>query len=130
MFLVGFFLTFTDLSPLSPSMTKEQADIYIEDIEAQAIVEAPCIAEPGFTLQAAVKGILREAVLRRHSARDGAAVTNSQATAGSFNIGQTIDTRVFGNGSLSKSETRKLKALCRASSGVGSGRKAFTVGPR
>lgn len=127
---MGTFLNFSDLSPYAPSMTEEQAHGYIEGIEARAAVYAPCIFDPNFKYIAAVKDILREAVLRRHSARDGAAVTNTQAGAGSFSIGQTVDTRVFGNGSLSKSDIRQLKELCRLMAGVGSGRKAFTVGPK
>ena len=127
---MGTFLDFPDLSPYAPSMTEEQANGYIDGIEARAAISAPCIVEPGFKYAAVVKDILREAILRRHSARDGAAVTNSQATAGPFNIGQTVDTRVFGNGSLSKSDIRQLKELCRLMAGVGSGRKAFTVAPK
>lgn len=127
---MGTFLNFSDLSPYAPSMTEDQANGYIEGIEARAAISAPCITADGFKYAAVVKDILREAILRRHSARDGAAVTNAQATAGSFNVGQTIDTRVFGNGSLSKADIRQLKELCRLMAGVGSGRKAFTVSPK
>ena len=127
---MGAFLDFSDLSPYAPSMTGEQAEGYIDGIEARAAIVAPCITLEGFKYPAVVKDILREAILRRHKAREGAAVTNSQATAGSFNVGQTVDTRMFGNGALSKADVRQLKELCRLMAGVGSGRKAFTVGPK
>ena len=127
---MGTFLNFSDLSPYAPSMTADQAEGYIAGIEARASIAAPCITADNFKYAAAVKDILREAILRRHSARDGAAVTNTQAGAGTFSIGQTVDTRVFGNGALSRADIRQLKELCRIASGVGSGRKAFTVGPK
>lgn len=126
---MGAFLQFSDLSPLAPSMTQEQADIYIADIEARAVIAAPCLSDPGFEYLEAVKAILREAVLRRHRAGEGG-VTTEQQTAGPYSQSTTFDVAVRSNGGLSKTEVRDLKALCRAASGIGDGRKAFTVKPR
>jgi hypothetical protein len=126
--LMGRFLQFSDLSPLAPSLTQAQADLYIDDIEAQAEVEAPCIVADGFEHGAAVKSILRQAVLRWHRAGEGG-VASEQNTTGSFTHTQSLDTRTFGEGRLFTGEVRRLKALCRTSS-TGGRRRAFTVAPR
>lgn len=127
---MGIFLTFdVDLSPLAPSMTQAQAHIYIADIEARAVVEAPCIEEGTFKHADAVKAILRAAVLRRHDAKNGG-VTTDQQSAGPFSQSHTFDPAVRSNGSLTKNEVRQLRDLCRRHQGIGSGRKAFTVAPK
>src|SRR5688572_20672621 len=126
---MGTFLNLTDLSPFAPTMTQEQADRYIAGIEARAAIEAPCILAPDFPHAAVVKDILLEAVLRRHRAGLGG-VTTEQQTAGPFSQSTTFDAASRSNGSLSRAEVRQLKALCRLAAGVGTGRKAFTVGPR
>lgn len=122
------FLQFSDLSPLAPSLTQAEADIYIEDVEAQAAVEAPCILDDGFEHEAAVRSILRQAVLRWHRAGEGGLASKQQA-AGSFSLTDTIDTRSHGEGRLYAGEVRRLKALCRVSTSGGR-RRAFTVAPR
>lgn len=124
---MGQFLEFSDLSPLAPNMTEAQANIYIADVEAQAIAEAPCIAEPGSPHGAAVKGILRQAVLRWARAGEGG-VTQEQFTAGPFSQGTSFDTRQYGGGRLVAGEVNRLRALCRG--GRGAGRQAFHIVPR
>lgn len=126
--MAGTLLAFSDLSPLAPSMTSEQAAIYIEDVEAQAAAEAPCILEPGFEHEAAARSILRHAVLRWHNAGEGG-LASRQQSAGPFGLTETVDTRSHGEGRLYAGEIRRLKALCRASA-TGGRRRAFTVAPR
>lgn len=126
---MGTFLNFSDLSPLAPSMTQAQADLYIKGIEARALIEAPCLSTPDFPYTDAVQDILREAVLRRHRAGEGG-VTTEQQSSGPFSLSTTFDTSARSNGALSRAEVRQLKALCRLAAGVGDGRKAFTVRPR
>lgn len=127
---MGTFLTFDDLSPLAPSMTAAQAEIYIAGVEARAELVAPCITAPDFAYAAVVKDILLGAVLRRHKAGEGA-VSTEQQVAGPFSHSLTVDSSSRSSGSgLTRADLRDLKALCRKASGIGDGRKAFTVAPK
>lgn len=109
-------------------MTADVAEIYIADVEAQATAEAPCIVGDDFPHKQAAKAILRQAVLRWYRAGDGG-VSAQQDTAGMFSRSVTFDSRRYGEGRLTDSEVRRLRALCR--SGVAApGRRAFTVAPR
>lgn len=129
--MAGRYLEFSDLSPLAPSLTEAAAEIHITDVEAQAVAEAPCLADPaGLTVDqvAAVQSILRQAVLRWHRAGEGG-LSSVQQTAGPFSTSESFDTRSHGEGRLYAGEVRRLKALCRGA-GAGPRRKAFTVAPR
>lgn len=126
---MGLFLTFADLSPLAPAMTEEQANIYIEDVESQATVVAPCLLDPEFNHEGAARSILRQAILRWHRAGEGGLTTHQQ-NAGPFGQMHVYDTRSGGGGRLYPTEIRDLQKLCRLHAGIGSGRKASTVAPR
>lgn len=126
---MGQFLNLNDLTPLAPNMTEAQADVYIEDVEARALLVAPCIAEAAFEHGSAVRSILRQAVLRWHRAGEGG-VTTHQQNAGPFGQMHVYDSRSSGSGRLYPNEIRDLQQLCRLHSGIGKGRKAFTVAPK
>lgn len=125
---MGLFLDFADLSPLAPSLAEDEADIYIEDIEAQAADVAPCIIDPMFPHHASVKSILRQAVLRWHRAGEGG-LSSQQQSAGSFSFTNSFDNRTRGEGRLLVGEEDRLRRLCKAGRASG-GRKAFSVTPR
>lgn len=79
------FLKVTDVQPLAPDVEEAVLNIYIEDVEADALSEAPCIADPDFPHKEALKGLLRQAVLRWAKLGEGQR-TSYSATAGSFNV--------------------------------------------
>lgn len=126
---MGTFLSFEDVSPLTPSLTREQADIYIEDVEAHARLEAPCIVSDDFAHHGAVRAILRQAVLRWARAGDGS-VASEQTTIGPWGKSLTFDTRASGGGRLYPTEVQQLRALCRDEAVTTSRRRARTVFPR
>lgn len=127
----GRFLKYSDLSPLAPSMTEEEAVIHITDVEAQALGQngAPCLrtATLDEDTRAEVVSILRQAVLRWHRAGEGA-VASTQATAGSFNQTTTVDTRARGGGRLYETELRQLRKLCTSGTDAPP-RQAYTIRP-
>lgn len=100
------FLTTTDLEPFA-SIDATKAQAMIDDAEAMAVLVAPCINAEGFTNQAAVKAILRGAVLRWNDSGSGALQAQ---TAGPF--GQTLDTRQERRGMFWPSDIEQLQNLC------------------
>jgi len=108
-----------DLDPFA-TIDSAKAQAMIDDAEAQAMLIAPCISDlevdsPKF---AAVKAILRGAVLRWHDAGTGAVQTQ---TAGPF--AQTVQYQAR-RGMFWPTEIKNLQAVCadRATSS-----KAFDV---
>ena len=100
------FLTVDDLAPFATiDATKAQA--MIDDAEAMAVLAAPCITDATFTNQAAVKAILRGAVIRWNDSGSGALQAQQ---AGPF--GQTLDTRQERRGMFWPSEIVSLQSLC------------------
>jgi hypothetical protein len=77
-----------------------------------AVLAAPCITAEGFANGAAVKAILRGAVLRWNDAGSGALQAQ---TAGPF--GQTLDTRQERRGMFWPSEIVQLQSLCAGAEG-------------
>lgn len=125
---MGIFLVHSDLAPIAPKLTVDEANIYIDDVEASAVVEAPCIIDADFPHTDAVKGILRQAVLRWHRAGDGS-LSSEQQSAGPFQHTLAFDSRTRGEGRLLAGEVHRLRALCRQWKASTGGRKAFSVMP-
>lgn len=103
---MGLFLDPSDLDPFA-TIDLVMAEAMIEDAEAMAVLVAPCITAAGFTQVAAVKAILRGAILRWNDSGSGA-VQSQQA--GPF--GQTLDTRQERRGMYWPSEIEQLQNLC------------------
>jgi hypothetical protein len=101
------FLTVSDLVAFSPNVDPEKAQAMIDDASALAAVVAPCISAVGFAYPAAVKAILRGAILRWLEAGTGArqAVSVGQ-------VGITNDTRQERRGMFQPSEIVQLQSLC------------------
>ena len=110
-------LTPEDLAPFA-TIDEAKAWAMIEDAEAMAVLAAPCITDPEFTgtptLMAALKALLRGAILRWNDAGTGAV---TQQGAGPFQ--QTIDTRTDRKGMFWPSEIAELRDLCTRFSGSG-----------
>ena len=120
MFLVPDDLAaFADIDPA-------RAGAMIEDAEAMAVLAAPCITDEGFRADpqrvAAVRSILRGAVLRWHEAGTGAVV---QESTGPFS--RTVDTKTARKGMFWPDEISQLRDLCAGFSGEDSGRQAYAV---
>lgn len=105
-----------------------KAQAMIDDAEASAVMVAPCLADPAFmadpAMRAAVKAILRGAVLRWNDAGSGALSAHTQ-TAGPFSNAETYDTRQQRRGMFWPSEIAQLQELCGRFAGSKAG--AFTV---
>lgn len=108
---MGTFLDASDLSAFA-TIDAAKAEAMIEDAEAMAVLAAPCISAGTFAYQAAVKAILRGAVLRWNDSGSGALQAQ---TAGPF--GQTLDTRQERRGMFWPSEIVALQSLCGDSQG-------------
>lgn len=117
------FLTPADLEPFA-TIDAAKAALMIEDAEAMAVLAAPCLSDPEFAddagLVAAVKAILRGAILRWDEAGAGAV---TQQGAGPFQ--QTVDTTKTRRGMFWPSELDQLRGLCARFTGKTSG--AFSV---
>lgn len=103
---MGTFLSVADLEPFA-AIDAVKAEAMIEDAEAMALLAAPCIAAEGFAHSAALRAILRGAVLRWNEAGTGALQSQN---AGIF--GQTLDTRQERRGMFWPSEIVQLQGLC------------------
>lgn len=122
-------LTVEDLAPIIGDVDYAVVQVYIDDVWAQAVNVAPCLAEVTFPpeKQAVARSILRQAALRWWRAGEGG-VTTEQNTAGPFSHSLTYDRTVRGEGRLFDGEIRRLQKLCPAV--TTSRRKAFTIQPR
>lgn len=108
---MGTFLNVEDLEAFA-TVDVAKAFAMIEDAEAMALLVAPCIASDTFAHTAALRAILRGAVLRWIEAGTGALQAQ---TAGIF--GQTLDTRQERRGMFWPSEIVQLQSLCAGSEG-------------
>lgn len=119
-----------DLEPFA-TIDAAKAEAMIADAVAMAHRAAPCLADPEVTLTpahvAAVKAILRRAVLRWNDVGTGAI---TQQTAGSFS--QSVDTTKTASKSLFwPSEISDLQEICRELNGDdGTSKQVFTVNSR
>ncbi len=128
---MGDFIDPEDLAPFADIPT-DKAEAMIADVEGRAVLVAPCIidliTEPDdetdadraarLAKLAAVKSVLRGAILRWHDAGSGA-VTQTQV--GPF--GQMLDTRQPRRTMFWPSEIEDLQAVCSG----GGDEKAFSV---
>lgn len=103
---MGTFLEPGDLTPFA-EIDPTRALAMIEDAEALALLAAPCIAADGFAHTAAVRAILRGAIIRWHEAGSGALASVS---TGPF--AQTLDTRQERRGMFWPSEIVALQSFC------------------
>lgn len=103
---MGMFLEPSDLAAFA-TIDEAKALAMIEDAESMALLAAPCIVEPEFLGQAAVRAILRTAILRWNDSGSGAI---TQQTVGPYS--QTIDTTNIRRGLLWPSEIDQLRNLC------------------
>lgn len=110
------FLEPTDLAPFA-AIAADKASAMIADAEAQATLVAPCITTLDPTVDAvkvaAVKSILRGAVLRWNDAGTGAV---TQQMAGPYS--QMVDTKLPRRGMFWPSEIEQLQGICATSSGA------------
>ena len=110
------FLIVDDLLPFAPDIDPVKAAGMVEDASALAVLAAPCLGIEPSTLtvadRAALKAILRGAVLRWNEAGTGALAAQ---TAGPF--GQTIDTRQARRGMFYPSEIAQLRDICGGKAG-------------
>lgn len=108
------FLTNADLAPFA-TIDDAKAEAMITDAEAMAVLVAPCITSTEFSADlgkvAAVKALLRGAILRWHDAGSGAV---TQQTAGPFS--QTVDQSKARKAMFWPSEIQQLQTLCEDSS--------------
>lgn len=113
---MGTFIGPDDLAPFA-TIDATKAAAMIEDAEAMAQEAAPCIAESGFAKQAAVKAILRSAILRWNDTGNGAVTTQS-----ALGYSQTVDTSNPRRSLFWPSEIDQLQKLCATGGG-----KAFDI---
>ena len=108
------FITPDDLAPFA-DIDPAKAGAMIEDAEAMAVMAAPCLSDTEFLnderLVAAVKAILRGALLRWDEAGSGALSQKSQ-TAGPFTNSESYDNRQSRKGMFWPSEIAQLRDLC------------------
>lgn len=116
------YISSADLDPFA-TIDDVKADAMIADAVAQAILVAPCLADEDDLSEnqiAAVKSILRGAVLRWNDSGSGA---YQAQTAGPFSV--TMDTRQQRRSLFWPSEIEQLQKICDAINGGDGG--AFVV---
>ena len=116
---MGKFIAPEDLSPFAEIEATKVTQM-IEDAEAMAVLAAPCLAdlEQNDPKRAAVKAILRRAILRWNDAGTG---VRQQFMAGPFSQMNMSGTNASRN-LFWPSEVEQLQGLCRSGSN-----KAFVV---
>ena len=111
------YITPDDLAPFA-TIDEAKALAMIEDALAKAARVAPCLNETEFQADemnvAAVRAVLRTAILRRNDAGSGAF---QQQTAGAFSVSH--DTRQPHRALFWPSEIDELQAICRTYNGEG-----------
>lgn len=116
------YLQVSDLEPFADIPSPKAVEM-IADAEAMAVTVAPCLADSSDLSSnqvAAVKAVLRGAVLRWHEAGTGAFQSK---TTGPFSV--QYDTRQQRRSMFWPSEIEQLQAICQAVSGGGGA--AFAV---
>lgn len=103
------FLTVDDLAPFA-TLEVEKAEAMIADATAVALLAAPCLTNDELTETqlAAVKAVLRGAILRWNEAGTGALASQ---TAGPFS--QTLDNRQQRRAMFWPSEIEQLQNICK-----------------
>ena len=118
------FLQVSDLTPFAEIDQAKAAEM-IADAEAWAVMAAPCLKTPEFQadadMAAAVKSVIRQAVLRWHEAGTGAVQTQ---VSGPFSNTVQYQAR---RGMFWPSEITQLRDLCAEFTGASSSGKAFTI---
>jgi hypothetical protein len=110
---MGRYLEVNDLLNFAPDISEAKAADMIEDAEAMALLVAPCLDmdDDDYDLsdnrQAAVKAILRAALLRWNEAGTGAFQAQ---TTGPFGV--TMDTRQHRRNMFWPSEIESLQSIC------------------
>lgn len=126
--MMGAFISPDDLEPFA-QIDLDKAVAMVDDAEAMAMLAAPCLSDPEFqgdtTRVAAVKAILRGAVLRWNDAGSGA-LTQHSKTAGPFTNSESYDTRRDRRVMFWPTEIAQLRDLCAAFNGAGKS-AAFTI---
>lgn len=121
------FLTIEDLA-VFVQIDEAKAAAMIEDAEAQAVMVAPCLAEPEKLTAAqiaATKGILRRAILRWHESGASGNVRSVQETVGSFSNSTTWESQTS-RGLYWPTEITGLQDICKQATGS-TGAKAFGI---
>ena len=116
-----------DVTAFAPDIDPNRLASMIADASALAVLAAPCLADETDLTEpqrAAVKAILRGAVLRWDEAGTGALRAE---TVGSFS--QTFDTRQQRRGMFWPSEIAQLQGVCRGVSGGHGGAFAIDTAP-
>jgi hypothetical protein len=109
---VGIFLDVSDLPENAGDSVGISVDQMIEDAEAMATLAAPCITADGFAYEAAVRAILRQAILRWSDSGSGALQSR---TTGPF--GEVYDNRQERRGMFWPNELVALQNLCSTNQG-------------
>lgn len=108
---MGTFLDVSDLAPFA-EIEMYKAEAMIEDAEAMAVLAAPCIEAAEFAATAALKAILRGAVLRWHDSGTGAFQSQQMGP-----FGVQYDTRHERRAMFRPEEIVALQNLCSANHG-------------
>lgn len=114
------FITVDDLVPFA-TIEEEKAQAMVDDATATAMLAAPCLGDDTELTDAqtaAVKAVLRGAILRWNEAGTGALQSQN---AGPFGV--TLDTRTQRRGMFWPSEIEQLQNICK---GEGDG-GAFSI---
>lgn len=103
------FIELADLAPFA-EIDSVKAMAMIDDATATAVLAAPCLADDDLTPQqiAAVRAVLRGAILRWNDAGSGAV---TQQSAGPF--AQTLDTRTQRKSMFWPAEIEQLQNICK-----------------
>lgn len=120
------YITVPDLDPFA-CIDDAKAEAMIDDAVAQAILVAPCLADEDdldANQQAAVKAVLRGAILRWNDTGSGAF---TQQQAGPFQV--THDTRQARRSLFWPSEIEQLEKICNAVTGGDGGVFAIDTAP-
>lgn len=124
------YIAVADLAPFA-DIDQAKAEPMIADAVAQAILAAPCLAEPDNLndhQRAAVKSVLRGAILRWDEAGAGG-VTQHQQVAGPFSESVTVAAPQR-RGLFWPSELEQLEAVCKAVTGATGGAWSINTAPR
>jgi len=107
-------LTLADIRALEPNVDENKAQALIEDVLSLARVKVPGLTGTlSLDQQDAIKGILREQVLRRYSSGDG---DIQQQSAGPFSM--TVDSRSTRTPILSKFAMNRLRDVLGTNTGT------------
>lgn len=105
------FIIPADLAPFA-EIAEAKAQAMIDDCLAMAVKIAPCLKDDSFSDVAAVRAILRRAVLRWDATGATGARTQLSMGAGSFNQAETTEVRTS-RGLFWPSEIKDLQDLCK-----------------